>query len=1256
STTILEDTTVFLAGKGYRVNIVRDVFGNWQIGVGEGYHGELKNSGHIVTDNTHSSSAFFGVLVGYTASRTDDFYFDFKIEEPAVVVEPVLLSEYTVADSNQVALGFTRDIDLNSVTTTDFMLNRTTRPQSFSSIGMDSITLIFADPLESGEHELSISGIESFENDTLLEDTTVTFFLFDDFEPGDVLINEFLKDPPPGSGIPEYVELINTTPKFLNLRNWQIGDNNSLTIISVTDLVLHPDTLLVFSGSREDLTRVFGEGNYIDVSLPSLNNSGDQIRVFNGVGTRVDSLEYTSGWGGVDVALERRDLNLSSSIRANWGNAPEGIGSPGQRNKIERDTSPPNLESWEFLNNSTLLFVYDEEILEGPAEDVENFSLGTGLDNDLTGPDILSVEYHQPDSIVVFFEFVFPGDEDGENYMFGIKNQQDVFGNINPDTIIEFEFRDFETAQPGEVAINEFMYDPADDYTEFVELYNHSPNTFNLKEWTFNDNSGTRRIITGSDFFLLPGKYVVLAADSTIAETFPGTSLIAVSSFPALNNSEDDLVLRNEEGMLIDSLTYASSWGGDEVSLERRTVDVSAVFMENWRNSPSENSGTPGRANETLPDTSPPGVIAASFPSDMEIQLVFDEQLFLDEPDNPDNYYINNSFNPSLAETKGDTVLLVFDFQFKDGDVFSLELRNIKDLFGNSQTLLEVVLTYTELGEAKNQGVVINEILYRRFNELSPEFVELYNRSDASFDLSGWELVDAGGNDAIIPEGTILRTREYLVLTDREDFAEEINHAIYLSDFPSLNDRGDELVLRNSAGIIIDSLFYEDVWGGNIPGISLERIDPENASNDASNWATSKAPGGFSAGMESSVFENDTTPPEIIFSSLSGSVVRVVFSEYIVTVPDETEYFVNGQETFPEEGIESSGNELLLTWTPGLEVSTNSLVLNEDVKIRNVSDVKGNRATEISSPIASLLKPGSIVINEIMFDPLADSDDNLPDQTEYIELYNPTDEAISLEGVFLHDAPNELNEIRSLEPVTSQYKWIQPDGYFLIYSEDETNNFNESQTARYFELQDETDQFTMQIERSGLSLASSGDAIYLADSTGTTIDSVFYDETWQNPNLIDTDGIALERIDPNGGSNDENNWSSSTTAFGGTPLMENSIFQEAGAAPDNVGISFSPNPFSPDDDGFEDNLFINYTLDASGYMLRVRIFDRYGREVRKLADGVQAGFEGSLIWDGLTDDRTKNRIGMYIVLFEAYNSADGTNRTFKETIVLARMF
>ena len=327
-----------------------------------------------------------------------------------------------------------------------------------------------------------------------------------------------------------------------------------------------------------------------------------------------------------------------------------------------------------------------------------------------------------------------------------------------------------------------------------------------------------------------------------------------------------------------------------------------------------------------------------------------------------------------------------------------------------------------------------------------------------------------------------------------------------------------------------------------------------------------------------------------------------------------------------------------------------------EVSITDLADVVGNVNSSASGQISQKITPGSVVINEILYDPLSDDEDNLPDQTEYIELYNTQDYAISLEEIFLNDAPDEDNEVNRLDPVSSQFKWIQPKGYFLIYAEDQTFDFSESQLAEYFGLESQQDQFTMQVDRSSLSLSASGDAIFISDSSGTTIDSVFYDESWQNPNRVSVDGVALEKINPAGPSNDESNWSSSTEVSGGTPNQQNSIFQEPGSAPDNSGITFTPNPFSPDDDGFEDFLSINYTLDEADYLLRVRIYDRYGREVRELADGKPAGFSGSLIWDGLTDAGNKNRVGIYIVLFEAYNSAAGRDRTFKETVVIARKF
>jgi gliding motility-associated-like protein len=438
------------------------------------------------------------------------------------------------------------------------------------------------------------------------------------------------------------------------------------------------------------------------------------------------------------------------------------------------------------------------------------------------------------------------------------------------------------------------------------------------------------------------------------------------------------------------------------------------------------------------------------------------------------------------------------------------------------------------------------------------------------------------------------------------------------------------------------------MWGGN-DGASLERKDPEAASNDASNWQTNSAGKGFSAGSQNTAFEEDTSPPEVIFSNkLPTGNIEVRFNEFIQLTSD-IKFLMDGQKLMVANFDSTNANFIILDAPPSKRLAANSTTIT----VQNLSDVKGNITQSSEVAVAQPLEPAEIVINEIMFNPLDDPDDNKADQGEYIELRNTQDHAVSLEGLYLHDAPDEDGEVRELDPVITTAKWVPAQGKVLIHG-DPATTFSESKVANFFDLESPELRSVMRVDRSTLSLSSSDDAIFISDSTGTTIDSVFYDESWHNPNIIDTRGIALERVSPGGPSNDESNWGSSVNKKGGTPNKENSLYQKNAQQPQKNGISFTPNPFSPDDDGYEDNLFINYKLDQQDYLIKVRIYDRYGRLVKELADGKQAGFEGQMIWDGRKDDGSRNRIGIYIVVFEAYNSTSGADKSFKKTAVLAR--
>ena len=102
-------------------------------------------------------------------------------------------------------------------------------------------------------------------------------------------------------------------------------------------------------------------------------------------------------------------------------------------------------------------------------------------------------------------------------------------------------------------------------------------------------------------------------------------------------------------------------------------------------------------------------------------------------------------------------------------------------------------------------------------------------------------------------------------------------------------------------------------------------------------------------------------------------------------------------------------------------------------------------------------------------------------------------------------------------------------------------------------------------------------------------------------------------------------------------------------------ITVTPEVFSPDNDGTDDFLTINYDFPEPGYVANVTIFDASGRPVRFLQKSSLSGVKGYYRWDGLGDKGQKLPQGMYIVYTEIFNTA-GVTKKFKNTVVLARRF
>ncbi|MDZ7683204.1 MAG: hypothetical protein U5J63_16235 [Fodinibius sp.] len=203
-----------------------------------------------------------------------------------------------------------------------------------------------------------------------------------------------------------------------------------------------------------------------------------------------------------------------------------------------------------------------------------------------------------------------------------------------------------------------------------------------------------------------------------------------------------------------------------------------------------------------------------------------------------------------------------------------------------------------------------------------------------------------------------------------------------VGSFPSYNNNsGDAVYIQTDQGHTIDSLHYKTSWGGSMEGTSLERLDPLAASNDGSNWETSSQ---VSAGNQNISFQPDDSPPEVIFSKvLSNGNIVVRFSEFIA-LTEEITFLANGNPLEIVEFDSTRGNVIYLSGN--LSAAKSKAASNTTITVRNLSDVKGNTASSSEVAVAQPLQPSALVINEIMFNPLDDPDDNKADQSEYLEL------------------------------------------------------------------------------------------------------------------------------------------------------------------------------------------------------------------------------------------------------------------------------
>lgn len=592
------------------------------------------------------------------------------------------------------------------------------------------------------------------------------------------------------------------------------------------------------------------------------------------------------------------------------------------------------------------------------------------------------------------------------------------------------------------------------------------------------------------------------------------------------------------------------------------------------------------------------------------------------------------------VEMKDQYTVEVVSYQaLTNGKNYRMMISGIMDLSGNISKKSEHTILFFQSSQVFRKDLIISEI----FADPTPsqglpetEFVEILNRSQNPIQLANWSINDQTQGSKIKPH--IILPGEYLILTSASK-GFQFQNAMGVLSFPTLTNAGEALILKDSLGVTIDSVFYSDEWYHESEkkdgGWSLELIDPNNICAEGENWTASEDPAGGTPGKVNSVSAEkpDLTPPEIIsVVAISADTIVVSFNEKMSReIPPLNAIVVNPvvnieRIIFPDQTLRSYA---IVLSTPLENRVRYSIVMN------NISDCAGNTYRQ-EEPFFFALpeksRASDIIVNEILFNPR-------PTGVDFVELFNRSEKYINLKNL---QVANQVNDTIVNRKKISEGDFVFEPGDYLVLTSDPNLLKGEY-------LQSVEDKLKKTVLPT---LSDDEGSIVILDEQDQAIDIFSYSDDQHSPFLKDTEGVSLERVDIHAPSSNKNNWQSASASSGyATPGFENgSAFQNISAE----AISVEPEIFSPSS-GSPDFAMIAFNFDHAGYVANVKVVNQQGFIIKTIAENELLGSSGFFTWRGDTTNGSKATVGAYMVWFEAYDG-QGKIVTLKKRVVVAEKF
>jgi len=615
-TLIASGTPAFVASSFYlNINLVKNGPDDWILTATDLDDDIFSEQINInFTDDILENQMYFGFECLYTSSNSDKFTFDnISINEIIADTEAPTLVELNVINPQVIELIFSEALDVNSVST---ISNYSISNNSISNILFDStnspnkVILNLTEPLKSCfSTNLTVNNITDLIGNAILTINQEIDF-FEKPQIGDVLINELLTNPI-ANGL-DYIEFINVSSKSIQLQDLIIRNEfRDDEVIIESDVKLLPGEIVVFAEASFNIILNYAppqNARIIEQKIPGFNNANGNaslISLDGGVRTIIDSYDYDDDQfdpsldDNDGVSFERISCAESANTFSNWSSSLEGnnFGTPGYTNSIALANDGQMVAR--IINKQEIEVRFKDEVDPTSVVDFVNYNLSNASISDVFQDGV------NPKIVVLFLQEEL---ESGQLYTLNVGNIETSCGGILEEEI--FNLRLVESAEPGDLLLNEILFNPYKDQFDFVEIINVSEKFIRLDNINIlNGESGNNEDIN-SDLIIEPQQIVAITENADVVKDQylpPAEANIIQANIPPFNDDSGNVTLRIFDGLLyndLDNFDYSDDFHFDlirdteGISLERISLISETNDPTNWFSSAEANLfATPGYEN-----------------------------------------------------------------------------------------------------------------------------------------------------------------------------------------------------------------------------------------------------------------------------------------------------------------------------------------------------------------------------------------------------------------------------------------------------------------------------------------------------------------------------------------------------------------------------------------------------------------------------------------------------------------------------------